>query len=62
MNRISILITAIIKLMRTKIVTYDQEHEKNIIEMGIELGKEAEREKDKKILENEGREVLKHKD
>ena len=38
------------------------EHEKNIVEMGIEIGKEAERERDNKILENEEREELKHKD
>ena len=34
----------------------DHEHEKNIIEMGIELWKEAERERDRKVLENEERE------
>ena len=62
MNRISILITAIMKLMRTKIVTYDHEHEKNIIEKGIELWKEAERERDRNVLENKVREELKQND
>ena len=40
----------------------DHEHEKNIIEMGIELGKGAERERDRKVLENEEREELKQND
>ena len=37
----------------------DDEHEKNTIEMGIELGNEAESERDREILENEEGEELK---
>ena len=40
----------------------DDEHEKNTIEMGIELGKEAESERDRKVLENEETEELKQND